>query len=112
MPVRRDFPLQLGPTPTLVSWCIDDDTRHNVVARRNVLAAFWAGRLMGLSGAALSGYAAEVHFSDFIEGGDADIVDKITKDLHRSGLAIAVCEVRALLSACHREALQQTHVTD
>jgi hypothetical protein len=104
--------LQLGPAPTLASWCLDEDTRHNVVARRNVLAAFWAGQLMGLSGAALSAYAAEVHFSDFTEGGDSDVLNKITADLHRSGLAIEACEVRRRLSACHREALRQIHVTD
>lgn len=104
--------MQLGPTPIPASWCLDEDTRHNVVARRNVLAAFWAGQLMGLSDAALSAYAAEVHLSDFVEGGDADLVNKITTDLHRSGLAIGACEVRARLSACHREALRQTHVTD
>ena len=41
------------------------DTRDSVIARRNVLAGLWAGRLLGLSNADLSSYATEVHRADF-----------------------------------------------
>ncbi len=82
------------------------------MARRNVLAALWAGRLRGLSGPALTAYAVEVHLADFTAPGDGDVADKISVDLHRAGLPVRPSEIRARLNACHREALAQTHVTD
>ena len=63
------------------SWCLDNDTRDSVIARRNVLAGLWAGRLLGLSNADLSSYATEVHRADFEVDGDEDIVGKITVNL-------------------------------
>jgi hypothetical protein len=100
-----------APRPPLV-WCPDEDTRHSVVARRNVLAALWAGGLIGLSGPTLTAYAVEVHLADFDAPGDSDVVDKIVADLHRAGVPALPSEVRARLSAFHREALTQTHATD
>lgn len=43
----------------VIDWCPDGDSRDNVIARRNVLAAVWAGRPMGRSGPVMTGYAAE-----------------------------------------------------
>ena len=100
-----------NPQPPL-TWCPDEDTRYSVVARRNVLAALWAGGLIGLSGPALTAYAVEVHQADFDAPGDSDVVDKIVADLHRAGVPARQSEVRARLSAFHREALTQTHATD
>lgn len=100
------------PQPAVGPWCPDDDTRHNVVARRNVLAALWAGQLRGLSGPALTAYAVEVHLADFTASGDGDVVDKLTADLHRAGLPARPSDVRARLRVFHREALVQTHATD
>ncbi len=93
-------------------WCPDEDTRDNVVARRNVLAALWAGQLRGLSGPALTAYAVEVHLADFTMPGDADVVEKIHGDLERAGLAVDPADIRARLAAFHRQALLQTNVTD
>lgn len=94
------------------AWCPDDDTRDNVLARRNVLAALWAGQLIGLSGAALTSYAVEVHLADFAVPGDADVVDKLTADLRDAGLAVGASEVRSRLSVFHRQALEQSLETD
>ena len=96
----------------LPGWCPEDDTRDNVVARRNVLAALWAGQLMGLEGPTLTAYAVEVHLADFTAPGDADVLAKLTGDLHRAGLPLRPTDVRAKLSAFHREALVQTLATD
>ena len=68
------------------SWCIEDDTRDYVIARRNVLAGLWAGRLLGLSNAELTAYAVEVHMADFKVEGDTDIVLKVANDLSDGGL--------------------------
>jgi hypothetical protein len=93
-------------------WCPDDDTRHSVRARRNVLAALWAGRLMGLSGAALTAYAVAVHVADHAVAGDADVAGKIAADLNRMGLPIPESTVRDKLGLFHREALLQLSATD
>ena len=93
-------------------WCPDGDTRDNVVARRNVLAALWAGPLIGLSGPALTAYAFEVHAADFQAPGVGDVADKIMADLHRAGVPARPSELRERLSACHRKALLQTCATD
>ena len=93
-------------------WCPEEDTRDSIVARRNVLAALWAGRLQGLSGPALTAYAVEVHLADFQAPGDSDVLDKIIADLHRAGLPARPSDIRARLNAFHRQALAQTRVTD
>lgn len=96
----------------ITPWCPDEDTRDNVVARRNVLAALWAGQLRGLTGPALTAYAVEVHLADFTMPGDADVVEKIASDLRRAGLTADPDDIRARLAAFHRQALTQTNVTD
>ncbi len=94
------------------SWCLDNDTRDSVIARRNVLAGLWAGRLLGLSNADLSSYATEVHWADFEVDGDEDIVGKITRDLSVRGLPFSERQVRDKLRIYHREAFRQVAVTD
>lgn len=93
-------------------WCIEADTMHNVIARRNVLIALWAGRKMGLHGPAMSRYAGDVHFSDYEIVGDADVVGKVCGDLVAFGFEIAEADVRRKLSELHKEALRQTNATD
>jgi hypothetical protein len=95
-----------------LGWCPDEDTRHNIIARRNVLTALWAGDLIGLSGPALTAYAVEVHLADYEFPGGADVVSKITADLHRAGLPVRPSEVRARFASFHREALNQNLATD
>jgi hypothetical protein len=107
--------VSVDPLPTSLAipgWCPEDDTRDNVVARRNVLMALWAGRLIGLSGPALTAYAVQVHLADFQASGDHDVADKVTADLHRAGVPARPSQVRMRLNAFHREALIQTCVTD
>ena len=93
-------------------WCLDADTRDSVIARRNVLAGLWAGRLLGLSNTDLSSYATEVHQADFEVDGDDDIVGKIARDLSVRGLPFSERQVRDKLRAYHREAFRQVAVTD
>ena len=94
------------------NWCIETDTMHNVIARRNSLIALWAGRKMGLQGPAMSRYVGDVHFSDYRVVGDADVVGKVCGDLRSYGFEIAEADVRRKLSEFHREALRQTSATD
>jgi hypothetical protein len=112
-PTPREQALPRGMHPHLArSWCMDEDTRDSAVARRNVLAALWAGRLMRLKGEALSSYAAQVHFADFAVAGDEDIVSKLVLDLDAYGISVPTQTVRDLLATCHRQALSEQAVTD
>lgn len=99
-----------GGTPP--DWCIDADTMHNVIARRNALVALWAGRKMGLSDAEMTRYAGDVHFSDYEVAGDADIVGKVREDLQAHGIVVAESDVRRKLAEFHKEALRQSIATD
>jgi hypothetical protein len=94
------------------SWCIDGDTRDNVIARRNVLTGLWAGRLLGLSDSNLTAYAAAVHRADFEVEGDGDVVRKVTEDLSAAGVLRSEQHVRDKLSRFHLEAFRQTGATD
>lgn len=91
---------------------LEADTRHNVIARRNVLAALWAGRLMGLSEVETSAYAVQVHLADFRVQGDADVVEKLVRDLGERGHMLSPEAVRERLGAFYREALTQLSETD
>jgi hypothetical protein len=92
--------------------CIDRDTRDNVIARRNVLAGLWAGRLLGMSSAELTAYAVEVHMADFETEGDADVVAKVSSDLCAGGLFHSEQYIRDKLSGFHLEAFRQVGETD
>jgi hypothetical protein len=94
------------------AWCCDADTRDNVLARRNVLAGLWAGRLMQIPNHMAESYAAAVHRADFCEPGDEDVVDKLLGDLTCCGIAITRDEVRRKLCEFHRQAIVQTRETD
>ncbi len=109
MNIHAQLPTASDPS---IAWCPDRDSRDNVIARRNVLAALWAGRLMGLSGAAMTAYAVNVHLADHQTSGDADVVAKIAADFRRKGLPIPEHVIRDKLCGFHREALAQLGHTD
>jgi hypothetical protein len=105
-------PVTPRATPLPSDWCIDADTRDNVIARRNVLAALWAGRLMGLSGPEMTAYAVEVHLADHDLAGDADIVAKLERDFDARSLPIPGHVIREKLWGFHADALVQAGGTD
>ena len=103
---------QAGSRTMPANWCVESDTMHNVIARRNALMALWAGRLLGLQGPEMAHYAGSVHFSDYQVDGDADIVSKVCGDLVANGLQITEADVRRKLSEFHKEAWRQSSATD
>lgn len=94
------------------NWCIDADTRHAVVARRNVLAALWAGRLLGKRGDDLEAYAREVHKADFQIQGDSDVVAKLRDDLTAAGFNREATAVRTRLADFQKQAWRESVATD
>ena len=80
-----------------------------ITARRNVLTALWAGRLLGLSDGELTAYANDMRF---VSHGDEKIVEMIGDDLMRAGMSLTLDDIQQALSRCHRVALHQTCATD
>jgi hypothetical protein len=93
-------------------WCIEMETRHAIIARRNVLAALWAGNLLGKRGEELERYAREVHRADYQVPGDADIVAKLNDDLNAAGFSDEAASVRARLAGFQKQAWRDSVVTD
>ncbi len=92
--------------------CIDEDTRDNVVARRNILFGLWAARAMDLPTAEQEAYAWSVHFADYAEPGHDDVVAKVLADLRAHEITITERRLRQQLHEMHLRALMQTGATD
>ena len=93
-------------------WCIEEDTRHAVIARRNVLAGLWVGNLLGKRGAELESYAREVHSADYEVPGDSDVVAKLRHDLIAAGLHQEATTVRSRLAGFQKQAWRENVATD
>lgn len=93
-------------------WPADGVHHDEIVARRNVLAALWAGSLMGLSGPALTAYTVDLHMADYAEAGDRDVLDKMLEDFRAAGLEVSPDVLRRKLSEFHRQALRELGHTD
>lgn len=91
---------------------IDADTRDNVIARRNILAGLWAGRLMQLQDGGVEDYAARVHQIGQSCDRQDGVIDKLFDDLNRCGVAVTREEIRSKLCEFHRQAIMQTRETD
>ena len=85
----------------------EEEMAFRITARRNKLTGRWAAEKMGLTPAETDSYATSVVQADFEEGGDHDVVRKITGDLAAAGLDTSEDEVRAALAANTIEARRQ-----
>jgi hypothetical protein len=63
----------------------DEELKFKVNARRNKLLGLWAAELLGKTGADAEAYAKEVVMADFEKPGDADVMQKLVKDLAAGG---------------------------
>jgi hypothetical protein len=107
MPIQMTLESELGR-----SWCIDVDTWDNPVARRNVLAGLWAGRSIGLEGAALTSYASSTHRRNCEIPGSASLAAALLCDLESAGIVITEAEVYTHVQRLYHEALEQVALTD
>ena len=63
----------------------DQDLQFKTTARKNKLLGLWAAGLMGKSGTDADDYAKEIVMADLEKPGDADVIDKLVKDLAAAG---------------------------
>jgi hypothetical protein len=74
--------------------CIDRDTETDLVARRNILTGLWAAKLLGLPAENHAAYAWSVHFADFEQPGDEDILSRLAMDMQRGGVRVSYRRLR------------------
>lgn len=89
----------------------DAEMQFKAAARRNKNLGHWAGKKMGLTGAALDEYAQSVVVADLEEAGDEDVYRKVSGDLAAKGVQTTEAEIRAkmveLLAAAKAEIMSE-----
>lgn len=80
--------------------------------RRNLLAGYWAGGLIGFTGSDLARYARDLHKADHVVTGDSDVVSCLHRDLTLAGQRISKPEIENKLKAFHAQALKDTGCTE
>lgn len=86
-------------------FALDEEQRFRAWARRNRLAAAWAGGLIGRED--LDVYAAELVEADLAEAGDEDLVRRLVADFEAAGLGIGAAEIRVKLLELAAQAAAQ-----
>jgi hypothetical protein len=86
----------------------DQELVFRIAARRNRLFGLWAAERLGLpAGDAAEAYAKTVVAADLEAPGDADVVEKVRRDLDARGIAVTEGELRAQLARAAAEARRQ-----
>jgi hypothetical protein len=78
------------------------DNRDHLISRRNMMVGLWAGEQLGLPEESRAIYAMEVMVAGFLESQPDDVVDKISHDFTKSGVAITRGEILVQVSKKHR----------
>src|SRR5438477_11712008 len=84
----------------------DQELQFKVKARRNRLLGLWAAEKMGLTGDAADRYAREVVDAEF-QGGDKNVVRKVTADLATKSPGTTEAQVKFQLDHLEEQAKQQ-----
>ena len=91
----------------------DQDLQFKATARKNKLLGLWAAGLMGKSGADAEAYAKEVVMADLEKPGDADVIEKLVKDLAAAGKPTEEHTIRRqaerLLVEAKEQLMKETH---
>lgn len=74
--------------------CVDRDTETDLIARRNILTGLWAARVLRLPLENHAAYAWSVHFADFEQPGDEDILGRLVMNMKRGGVAMSYRRLR------------------
>lgn len=88
-------------------FALDSEQKFKAEARRNKLLGLWAAEKLGLTGDAATAYSKEVVAADFEEAGDADVQNKVVKDLTAKGVAVSTAEVRVKMDELMATAIIQ-----
>lgn len=90
----------------------EDDGLGSIRARRNLLAGYWAGSLIGFTGDDLGRYARDLHAVDHVVTGDGDVIARLSRDLATAGHSLSKTDIEAALRRFHAQALKDTGCTE
>lgn len=104
--------LSLVKSTTIAAHPHEDDGLGSIRARRNLLAGYWAGSLIGFSGEDLGRYARDLHAVDHVVAGDGDVIARLSRDLATAGHKFTKTDIEAALRRFHAQALKDTGCTE
>ena len=90
----------------------EEEGLDSIRARRNLLAGYWAGSLIGFAGEDLGRYARDLHTADHIVAGDGDVIARLSRDLATAGHSFSKSDIEAALRRFHAQALKDTGCTE
>lgn len=90
----------------------EEEALGSIRARRNLLAGYWAGSLIGFSGDDLGRYAKDLHMVDHVVAGDSDVISRLSRDLATAGHTFSKADIEAALRRFHAQALKDTGCTE
>ena len=90
----------------------EDEALGSIRARRNLLAGYWAGSLIGFAGDDLGRYARDLHAVDHVVTGDGDVISRLSRDLAMAGHSFTRADIEAALRRFHAQALKDTGCTE
>ncbi len=88
-------------------FALDEEQKFKAEARRNKLLGLWVADKLEMSGEQANAYAREVVAAEFGEGGDADVIRKVTSDLEAKRVAISEAQLRAKMDELMVQAIAQ-----
>lgn len=112
MPTHASTPASSHSTKGRTHGHHDDESLGSIRARRNLLAGYWAGSLIGLAGDELGHYASDLHEVDHAERGDSDVIARLFIDLEAAGHCMSKTDIAAALRRFHVQALKDTGCTE
>lgn len=109
---NRSMPLTIVKTAAQSAHPHEEDGLGSIRARRNLLAGYWAGSLIGFTGDDLGRYARDLHAVDHVVTGDGDVIARLSRDLATAGHQISKADIEAGLRRFHAQALKDTGCTE
>lgn len=106
------MPLTIIKTAAQSAHPHEEDGLGSIRARRNLLAGYWAGSLIGFTGDDLGRYARDLHAVDHVVTGDGDVIARLSRDLATAGHQISKADIEAGLRLFHAQALKDTGCTE
>jgi hypothetical protein len=111
---EKSMPLSVVKTssPAKAAHPHEEEGLGSIRARRNLLAGYWAGSLIGFVGDDLGRYARDLHAVDHVVSGDGDVIARLSRDLATAGHSFTRADIEAALRRFHAQALRDTGCTE
>ncbi|MGA7805203.1 DUF1476 domain-containing protein [Bradyrhizobium sp.] len=88
-------------------YALDQEAKFRAEGRRNKMLGLWVAEKLGLSAEAASDYAKTVIAAEFEDGGDANVIRKVTADLAAKGIAVTDADIGVRMAEFMAQAVAQ-----